>query len=1094
MGAFDIYTDGPGLLRAESLNVTLAFERTGPDTGRVSWNIPQPAAGCAAGKQRYNGMVVTLDTVPSNISTAPINRQIYTGDPTADSALFAGDKLGTSKVIGAFYNDTTTNYFDVTGIKPNTPYYITGYPVDEQLRYFVEGVHSYSLDYVTGEGTLGSHAIQEVYLSPAPNPPGPYQQGGVISQPGISNGYGPSYDLAIQNYGAAWGNDFGPPSPPGVPNLLRLQAGYVPEYLGVKPTDATCLVPHINYFAWFNINHHPYTVVINGEDALTFGDLVDAFNKRFASLGVSLKGPFPPNAGGLYYNPQTKQLFKWDGYAYTQLPLILYATDPTDVQVGDYWLNPETNLMYQWDGTTWVPVPMITLSTDPSQPLCEGTYWFDGTTAWIWNGTTWCELTTYIDNTNPYLPPGDLCGAYWRNSDTEIFSLWSVDQQQWNAVVPIVYYTDPNNLPNGALWFNPSTSTLALFNNNVWLPQFVRIQEQEPQNPAPSVYWFDPLNQQLYQRDSSNTTWIPMPCMISLVDPTNRTSCGLWYNDISQQLFIWNQSTSAWVLVTNFYNQVKDPSSVTIPPPGAVWYDPSTGLFYKWIGTECSEAWEVIEVINTPYDPSSSIPIGTVWHNTTDGKYYVWTDNPLPNHWEEIDPVIFPFAPNRLPAGTYWYNTSNDTLNYWNGVNWVNVTFSTQPLDPEVGTNWFNTDTNTLYTWNGIEWILGCPIASCQLDKRGYLVFKTMRVGEHAIIFVRTTATEEWARQFYLDYWNQVTPGANTNFQAPVFSIQPWDSIPIDTVTGGSGIYPAANSLSGYTAGSLFDTMATCYAVRFSVPVPGHDGVSNEPSYNELGIGTNGDDGPRLDMENRIRTMLGYYTVGVELTKEQLDLCVTMALEELRQKSSRAYFHGFFFMPIQPGQQKFILSNKSQNQNKIVNIQGIYRLTSAFISSAHGAGVYGQIVLQHLYNMGNFDLLSYHIISEYVHLMEILFAARLTFTWHERTRELSIFHRFQFAELVAVETSLERTEQQLITDRWLKPWITKFGAAKAMEMLANIRGKYSTLPGAGGSVTLNARELRARAAELFAECKEELEQYQADLPEEYGLGTQFTFG
>jgi hypothetical protein len=200
-------------------------------------------------------------------------------------------------------------------------------------------------------------------------------------------------------------------------------------------------------------------------------------------------------------------------------------------------------------------------------------------------------------------------------------------------------------------------------------------------------------------------------------------------------------------------------------------------------------------------------------------------------------------------------------------------------------------------------------------------------------------------------------------------------------------------------------------------------------------------------------------------------------------------------MQIVPETQYYTMSNKAAGYNKIVNIMGVYRLTSAFLSSAHGAGVYGQIVLQHLYNMGTFDLLSYHIISEYVELMEILFAGRITFTWNEQTRQLHLLHRFAFAErMVLIEASVERTEQDLLSDRWTMPWIRRYALAQSRIALAEIRGKFSTLPGAGGGVSLNAADLRQAGVNEIELCLKDLEDYVTDAPEEMGMGASFILG
>ena len=61
-------------------------------------------------------------------------------------------------------------------------------------------------------------------------------------------------------------------------------------------------------------------------------------------------------------------------------------------------------------------------------------------------------------------------------------------------------------------------------------------------------------------------------------------------------------------------------------------------------------------------------------------------------------------------------------------------------------------------------------------------------------------------------------------------------------------------------------------------------------------------------------------------------------------------------------------------------------------------------------------------------------------------------------------------------------------------MLAEQRGKYATLPGANGAVTLNAAELRQAANDEITECMQEIFDYVADKPEDYGSGTQFILG
>jgi hypothetical protein len=61
-------------------------------------------------------------------------------------------------------------------------------------------------------------------------------------------------------------------------------------------------------------------------------------------------------------------------------------------------------------------------------------------------------------------------------------------------------------------------------------------------------------------------------------------------------------------------------------------------------------------------------------------------------------------------------------------------------------------------------------------------------------------------------------------------------------------------------------------------------------------------------------------------------------------------------------------------------------------------------------------------------------------------------------------------------------------------MLAEIRGKFSSLPGAGGAITLNASDLRQQATADIEACIGEIDDYIVDGPDGYGMGASFTFG
>ena len=976
MSSFDIFTDAPGMLRAEASNITLKFDRTGPTTARISWNIPAPAAGCGADTRAYNGIVVTIDNTPTNAKKIPAKGTAYEADNAVNPNIHAGDKLSTALVVGAFYNDVTTTFVDVTNLQDGVPYYVTAFPVDAQLRYYVEGVHAYSQD-ISNRGTNDTHGEQVVVLNPE------------LSTMGVSG-----TDSTGLNASTSY--------------TFTIQVGLIPKpQARVDSTDCGPVTPK-------------YTINIDGALAQTYADLVNEINHQLSVVTGAPQSPTAPNAGAYFWNGSTQTLYQWNGSANIPVDVIVQPTPPSIVSTATYWLDTTTNTLKLYDGSTWTLPEVVATPYDPLLPPV-GTVWYNGTDAYSWNGTTWCQAVSFIQTEDPALSTTPPTGSFWYNTTNETLYRWNSAVGLWTESTAVQYHIDPNALPTSAYWFNESSNTLYAYNTPApgWNAQTnVSITENAPSTPAPGKFWYNPAELDL--RQWNGTSWVVQDVIPFPEDPTLRSSCDVWWNTATSVLSIWDSLVNSWVVVSALYQQGVDP---TLPLPqeiGNVWVNGP--VVNVWNGY----CFVPVSAIMTLADPRTSITSGDVWHNTTTNAWYERSTT-----WVQIYPISSDHDPLTLPTGTMWYNTSNNSLNSWNGLSWIVVSVSTTPYAPSVGQLWYNTTTHTLLSWNGSGWVAATSIATVELDCNGNLRFTDNRLGSTSFIEL--------------------------------------------------------------TDGTLFDSITQNFS--FHDTKPGVDGASDIPTYEELGIGTNGNNDARRQLQNEIRYELGYPVVDVELTPEQLDYIVDKGLSELRSRSSIPYKRGFFFMQVHAESQVYYLTNKIQGMNKIVDVMGVYRTTSSFLSSAHGAGVYGQIVLQHMYNMGTFDLLSYHIMSEYTKLMEMLFAARITFTWNEQTRQLYLHHRFPMSErMVCIEATTERTEQDLLTDRYVRAWMRRYCLATARLILAETRGKFSTLPGASGSVTLNANELRQASQQEIETCIQEIEDYVVDKPDEYGMGAQFVFG
>jgi hypothetical protein len=977
MGVYQNYADKPNLIKLEGQEITLKFVRNNDGTGTVTWNIPTPNAGCAPGTQgAYDGIVITVDGIPANyISTSPKDGTFYNSDPTADRNISMGDKLDTALIVGAFYNDRTTTSLTITDIKARTAYYVSAYAVDNVGRYHREGVHAYSLPtgaLETRNTTDDKEAFQDILLD-------------------VLGGYGVNS-----------------------PTMLDKTKAYT-------------------FVMW--INKVEYTITINGVDAQTYSDLIDAINEQFMLLGNPIELPFPPNKDGYYWDAANKLLYQWDGFANVSLNPIVSTLDPSVPIVGTYWYNPTTKLLKQYE-SGWVTRPFLNYQFDPTQMPCDQ-LWFDGTDAWQWDGNHWNKLCIYIQTTNPALAPVLSCDSFWFDTTGQLLYKWNDQIQMWDEVLAILSPKDPNTLNTGDFWFNETTSLVYEFVGGTW-NQLGNIRYAERNssggldNPVANTYWYIPTEGILYKRNSLNTLWIQQDLTSYPTDPRIRNSGDLWWRETSSlaELLAWDILNNVWIEVELFVKSTIDPSLPPNLPTCAVWFNPMDNTMKLISGVTCN----TVPFISFPFDPTKPA-LYSYWYNSTTKTFNLWNGT----GWDVITPIVTGTDPFSVSLNELWFDTANNLLKKWNGASWDILSYSLVPLVPTVGTLWWDTANEQLYTWDGTNWVTTMGIAGVEFFKaknqfgRDYMHFFTMGTG--CTFFIRYMATAN-------DLFSQLKPG-----------------------------------------------------LIYTDPVEGASGIDAGPMYNQLGVGDDGSPDERRAIQSSIRLALGSPSVTVELTKEQLDECINYALLHVRKYSTLAYKRGYFFLQCLPNQQTYVLTNRCVGFNKIVNVMDIQRMSSSFFRTAYaGNDLFGVAALQQLYTIGAFDMLSFHLVSSYIKELETLFASRIMFQWNEKSRELKMYNNFLALEKVLVDAEVERTEQELMTDRELRLWIIQWSIAEAKMFLSQPRGKYQQLPGPNGSTALNTSDLINQSQQEKEKLLEQLSDMAMQGLGEIGMKAHFISG
>ena len=979
MASFDVYKDSPNAIKNEGQQISIKFERTSPTTGRISWNIPDPLNGCAVGDQAYDGIIVTLDTTHTNIKKSPINGELYTADTTTDRDIHAGDRIDSSLVVGAFYNDKETTFLDVTDIDENTPYYVSGYAVDKVHRYHTQGVHSYSLNLESDFGTDDTAGCQDIRIL----------QDAVVPTDLTNLVLGTPYTFDITINDPARDKD------------NRALQDYIPIF------DA-------------DIAH---TITINGTDALTYQELEDEINKQFKLIDNPFQAITPPNAGGYYWNGTN--VFVWDGYQNVLEDAIVELADPTVRVVGDLWFD--TTLLNRWDGV-WQPKEYLSFYKDFNSLDC-GDYWYNGTNVYNWTGDVWCTTTEHHTDVDPTLPATYDCGSFWYNTDTEVLNILD-NANVWQPTNAVYWNVAPNALAVNTYWYNDSLLELNQWNGTTFTALPVITASTEPTTPANGDFWFNSTTSVLSEYDALVLAWTPLPVVIFPEDPTNVESCDLWWNSTNDQLSIWNIITSTWDLVSVFIQDVEDPLTAPDIAVGTIWRTVTDAITYKWDGMDWVNI--NINVINWATDPTVRI-LDDVWFNTLEKSWNVW--NGVVWIMTDIIESINDPSAAVIPPSTLWFDTTNNTLQMWNGLAWVLLAYSTTSLAPINDTLWYDTANDVLYIWGKNTWNVAPAKAEAEIVNTGYRLCSSL-LGHESNILVD---------QVKSNLFNELV-----------------------------NIIGAASNLV-YT--------------QFE----GTDGAVNKPLYTQLGVGTDGSPDERRELITSIKYQLGYPAVEVELTPQQYDYCVDGAIEELRKRSGAAYKRGFFFIDLVSDVQRYLLTNNGNGFNKIVRVSAMYRTTSAFIGALYDNAQFGQVAINHLYNMGSYDLISFHIVADYIEQLEQLFATRVLFQFNENTRALDILQSVHKPERMLMDVSVERTEQDMIQDRQLKPWIENYALAQAMLILAQIRGKYASLPGANG-VSLNAQDLTQTAAEIIDRLMLEIDEYVIESPEEFGMESTLLIG
>ena len=294
--------------------------------------------------------------------------------------------------------------------------------------------------------------------------------------------------------------------------------------------------------------------------------------------------------------------------------------------------------------------------------------------------------------------------------------------------------------------------------------------------------------------------------------------------------------------------------------------------------------------------------------------------------------------------------------------------------------------------------------------------------------------------------------------------------------TGTSNEFPTTATQGQF----FFNTQnKTLYVWNGSAWSTANNKDSGTPMVDKVGIGTDGSYDERANLIRVLKVQLGWPSVCVELTEEAFNVAISNALDEFRRRADNAYRRQYVLFTVKKDQNIYYLNDPRNGTDKIVNIVKIHRVNSLGATTLGGDnGVYSQMFFNQYYSGNMVDILSLHLIAALSEDFERIFAGNLMYNFNENSRQLELYRRLYRDEKVVMECVMERTEQELLTDRWAKQWLQSWAHAELKEMLGMIRTKYSALPGANGGLSLNGDMLISEARQDFEECLRQIRDFE----------------
>lgn len=227
----------------------------------------------------------------------------------------------------------------------------------------------------------------------------------------------------------------------------------------------------------------------------------------------------------------------------------------------------------------------------------------------------------------------------------------------------------------------------------------------------------------------------------------------------------------------------------------------------------------------------------------------------------------------------------------------------------------------------------------------------------------------------------------------------------------------------------------------------------------------------------KIYKQLGGSIIDLEIDNEEIENAFDFATARYRQRAENATIERGIIYGFRAGTQEIDLSEYPE----IRDIMFVHR--SHFGTGIPGTDIAVDPFLLHYVNQistfmhannvfGSVSIIDFQY--QFRELLEKVTAHKINFNWDRVRKKLTIFNRVNRDETYLIITEMYRSDEELLADELIYPWLYSYTVAKCKLMLGEARSMYQSLGGPQGGVTMNGSEMKQEAEALIEKLDDEL--------------------